>query len=483
MSRSDDDVRGSRRSEYFRAIPAIDTLLRDEAVEDRLGGYPRAVVASSMRRVAERWRERIEEASDRELERLTLGRESFLSEVEADLRGERRASLGRVINAAGVIINTNLGRALLPKAALEALEEAGGSYCNLEFDLAEGVRGSRLQYVSRLLCELTGAEDALVVNNNAAAVLLGLDTWAKGREVVVSRGQLIEIGDSFRLPDVLVRSGARLVEVGTTNRTYVDDYAKAIGPETAILLRSHTSNYRIVGFSCEVGARELASLAAERGLISMEDLGSGLLVDLAPYGLAGEPLVTDSVKAGIDIVTFSGDKLLGGPQAGIAVGRRDLLGPMKRNPLARALRIDKLVLAALIATLSIYRAGEGMEQELPVLRMIARPIGSIRREARRLARRLAALLRDAARVEVIEGISAVGGGALPGQVLPSALVALRIEGRSATWIADWLRSQEIPIISRIEGDSVVFDLRTLQPGDAKEIARAVSLLREELGAP
>jgi len=388
----------------------------------------------------------------------------------------------RVINAAGVIINTNLGRALLPRAALKALEEVGGLYSNLEYDLVQGVRGSRLDHVTKLLCDLTGAEDALVVNNNAAAVLLALDTWAKGREVIVSRGQLIEIGDSFRLPDVLERSGAKLVEVGTTNRTYVRDYEQAIGPETAILLRSHTSNYRMVGFCCEVGAKDLAALGARHGIMSMEDLGSGLLVDLAPHGLVGEPLVGESVRSGIDIVTFSGDKLLGGPQGGIVLGRTHLVQPMRRNPLARALRVDKLTLAALTATLRIYQAGVGVEDEIPVFKMIARPIRSVRGEARRLARRLASTLGEHGDVEVVEGMSAVGGGSLPGQVIPTYLVALRIAHKSAAWLADWLRSHDPPIIARIEGDRVVFDVRTLQRGEGTEIIAAASRLREELGA-
>ncbi len=391
----------------------------------------------------------------------------------------RTFSLAPVINATGVILHTNLGRAPLSALALERIRQVAGAYSNLELDVAEKERGSRYAHVDGLLRRLTGAEASLVVNNNAAAVLLALETLAGGKEVVVSRGELIEIGGEFRIPDIMRRSGAVLREVGTTNRTHLRDYAEAIGPDTGLLLKVHTSNYRILGFTSEVAARELAQLGREHGIAVMEDLGSGCLVDLRPYGFPYEPTVPQAVAAGIDVVTFSGDKLLGGPQAGILVGRNDLVERLKRNPLNRALRIDKLTLAALEATLYAYEAGTAL-QTLPALRSLTEPLPRVRRRARSLLRRLAPGVGSLLGATLVEDRAQVGGGALPLVELPTAAVALT--RWSAQELDRALRSGEPPVIARILHDRLLLDCRTVQGGEVPLLARALTRLAERLNS-
>jgi L-seryl-tRNA(Ser) seleniumtransferase len=358
-----------------------------------------------------------------------------------------------VINATGIILHTNLGRAPLSAAAQQAVTDAAANYSTLEFDLAGGKRGSRLIHPAAALCAVTGAEAALVVNNNAAALLLVLSTFAAGRGVIISRGQLVEIGGGFRVPDVLRQSGAKLVEVGTTNRTRPDDYERAVTDETALILCAHASNFKQIGFVESAPLEALAQIAHRHNLLLVDDLGSGTLIDTATYGLDHEPMVQESLTAGVDLVTFSGDKLLGGPQAGIILGRRALVDKLKRHPLARAVRADKLCLAALVATLDPYRKGEAVGQ-IPVWRMIARPLAEIEAQSQAWASALGGT--------VISGESAVGGGSLPGATLPTALLALEVADADA--FTARLRAADPPVIARIRDGRVLLDPRTVLPG-------------------
>jgi L-seryl-tRNA(Ser) seleniumtransferase len=374
-------------------------------------------------------------------------------------------SLRPVINASGVILQTNLGRAPLSQAALAAMQAVAAGYSNLEYDLEAGERGSRSVHLASLLCRLSGAEAALAVNNNAAAVYLALSALAAGREVIVSRGQAVEIGGGFRIPDVLRQSGAALVEVGTTNRTYLQDYAAAIGERTALLMRIHTSNFRLTGFVHETSLAELAALGRARGVPVLDDLGSGTLLPTAPYGLAPEPTVQESVAAGADLVTFSGDKLLGGPQAGLIVGRAALVERLRRHPLARALRVDKTTIAGLEATLLAYLRGRATE-EIPVWRMIAADIAGLRARAGRLAAAL-----GPGRAEVVASSAAVGGGSLPGETLPSAAVAL--PGSDPDRLAARLRRGDPPVVGRIAEGRVLLDMRSVLPEQDEALLRAL----------
>jgi L-seryl-tRNA(Ser) seleniumtransferase len=381
-------------------------------------------------------------------------------------------SLRRVVNATGIVLNTNLGRAPLPPAAVAAIHAVAAGYSNLEVDLGTGERGSRHAHVEAIATRLTGAEAALVVNNCAAAVLLVVDAFARGREVVVSRGELIEIGGSFRLPDVIASGGARLVEVGTTNRTYLADYARAIGPETGLLLASHTSNYRITGFTADVPRAELAALGRAHGVVTVEDLGSGLLVDLTRFGLAAEPTVAARIAAGLDLVLVSGDKLMGGPQCGLILGRAEAIATLKRHPLMRALRPDKLALAALAATLALYLAPDSLTASVPLFAMIAKTPESLKAESIALAESLKGL--DRLTTEVLEGAGAIGGGTLPGVELPTWLVAVRIEGMSAAETAARLRTGDPAVVGRIADDRVLLDPRAWLDGDAERVRAALA---------
>lgn len=376
-------------------------------------------------------------------------------------------SLGAVINASGVILHTNLGRAPMSAEAADRVREAAASYTNLEYDLASGRRGKRDVHAARLLRELLGAP-AVVVNNNAAAVLLVLNTLAEGGEVVVSRGELIEIGGSFRVPDVMAKSGAILREAGTTNRTHLADYEHAINDRTRLLLRVHPSNYRIVGFTERPSLAELVELGRRRGVPVFEDLGSGCLFDLKPWGVAGEPVVSDSLDAGVDIVSFSGDKLLGGPQSGIIAGRQELVDRVRRNPLFRALRVDKLAYAALEATLAAYL--RGALDSVPVARMIRLPAAELKKRAEAFASALTF------KVELIEGESVIGGGSTPGQSLPTTLIALTHPKLAADELAARLRTGAPPVVARIENDRVVLDLRTVLPEQEEALKRALGAL-------
>jgi len=376
-------------------------------------------------------------------------------------------SLRPIINASGVILHTNLGRAPLSDASLAAMEAAARGYTNLEFDLDSGERGSRHDHVEGLLRRVTGAPAAMAVNNNAAALLLVLSALARDREIVISRGQLVEIGGGFRIPDVMTQSGARLVEVGTTNRTYIGDYEDAIGASTAGLMRVHGSNFRVVGFVESVEPSALARLAHEHGRIMLDDLGSGCLLDTAAYGLEHEPTPQESIEAGADLVMFSGDKLLGGPQAGIIAGRADLIATVRRHPLARAVRMDKASIAALCATLLHYVKGEA-EREVPVWRMIAADMASVRSRAEAWAAKLG----DG--TTVINGRTMVGGGSLPEESLPTHLLAIRPPAAGPGEFARQLRTGEPAVVARIEHEQVLFDPRTVDPRDDDILLKAVS---------
>jgi L-seryl-tRNA(Ser) seleniumtransferase len=384
-------------------------------------------------------------------------------------------SLAPVINATGVVLHTNLGRALLSSLAQERLREVASAYSNLEMDVSRKERGSRYSHVDGLLRRLSGAEAALVVNNCASAVLLALETLARGKEVIVSRGELIEIGGEFRIPDILRRSGAALREVGTTNRTHLKDYVNAIGPETGLILKVHTSNYRVVGFTAAVSSRELAELGRARGVTVMEDLGSGCLVDLTRHGFPYEPTVPEVVASGVDLVSFSGDKLLGGPQAGIVVGRAELVERLARNPLNRALRIDKFTIAALEATLYAYEAGTALET-IPTLRMLTEPLASIRRRARRVLARVGPAATRALGARVTESSSQVGGGALPTVELPTAVVALGTTERPARSLDEALRTGHPPVLGRLLDDRLLLDCRTVLASDVPALAARLAAL-------
>jgi L-seryl-tRNA(Ser) seleniumtransferase len=466
---------GSGSKEMLRSLPAVDELLRQEAISEAVETYPRTLVVRAIRNVLDRIRQAIINGKlgidSRGFEQANL-----VEEILTEIQDLASFTLRRVINGTGIIVHTNLGRSLLCQDALDRLQLIGSGYSNLEYDLEAGKRGSRYVHAEAILCEITGAEAALVVNNNAGAVVLVLNTLAQGKEVVVSRGQLVEIGGSFRIPDIMSRSGARLREVGCTNRTHLSDYEGAIGPETALLLDVHASNYQIVGFTAEVGLEELVELGGKHEVPVMEDLGSGCFVDVTPFGLQGEPLVQDTVRSGADVITFSGDKLLGGTQAGIILGKREFIAKLRRNPLTRALRVDKLTLAALEATLRLYRDEDTAIQAIPTLNMIATDIKTLEDRARGLVEALRANIPESIVVTTMDGSSMVGGGALPTQTLPTKLVAISSKEASAARLEAYFRGCVPPIIGRVEQELFLLDVRTLQPGDEEAIVAAAAKL-------
>ena len=450
----------------LQALPKIDECI--QLLEGHTPpGAPRQLVLKAIRTAIEQERHVILSGGSSSAVSSKEWKERFLS-LLAEMTASR---LRRVFNASGVVIHTNLGRSVLSSTACNMLQLAGGSYSNLEFDLSAGQRGSRYSLVEDILCDLTGAESALVVNNNAAAVLIALDTLASGREVIVSRGQLVEIGGSFRIPDIMARSGARLVEVGATNRTHLFDYEDAVTPETSLLLRVHTSNFRVIGFTSEVSVEEIVSLGAKHELLTMEDLGSGSLVDFSRYGLPKEPTVQEIVKAGVDVVTFSGDKLLGGPQAGIIVGRRKIIDRIKKNPLNRALRIDKFTLAALESVLREYYDVEQALQNVPTLRMLTQSPQDVEARCVRLRSLLDAALQSKFSIETVD--SRVGGGAMPEHALDSR--ALCYNGKVAIpSLETGLRKMAVPIIGRVENGHFVLDMRTIQEHEVPELAQELN---------
>jgi len=465
------------RQNLLRKLPGVDRML--EYTKDDLfyETVPKTVLVRSIRGAVEEIRKKILHAEGPFIEH-AFSPASIMERVKDHVQTAMAMNLGRVINATGVVVHTNLGRSLLAKEAVENLLNIAARYSNLEFDLAAGKRGSRYACVEDLLCELTGAESAMVVNNNAGAVLLCLETIAKGKKVIVSRGELVEIGGSFRIPDVMEKSGAFLKEVGATNRTHLRDYRNAVEEDTALFLKVHKSNYSIVGFSAEISLKELVALGEEHQIPVMEDLGSGTLIDFSKYGLAKEPTIQESVSDGADIVTFSGDKLLGGPQAGLIVGKKALVEKIKKNPTNRALRIDKLTLAALESTLRLYRNPQYAVEAIPTLRMMLLSRDVIERHAQRLADLLAHFDDARLNIRLLDLSSKVGGGALPLLNLPSKCVGVRIEGMSANAIESVLRRNRPPVIGRIEGDFFVMDLRTVQNDELQIIVEALARLLE-----
>ncbi len=489
-------------SKLYQLLPSVDLILQRISESGRYAHLPRPLLKDLVNVHLDQLR------ADIRGHKLSTPEELQWSALEGPLHAfldrASRPHFRRVINATGVVVHTNLGRSLLARQAVEAVTEACAHYSNLEFALDTGQRGSRYAHVEELLCRLTGAEAGLVVNNNAAAVLLMLDTLVRGREVVVSRGQLVEIGGSFRIPDVMAKSGAVLREVGATNRTHLHDYERAITPETAALLKVHTSNFRIIGFHKEVGLREMVALGQKHGLPVLEDLGSGNLFDFTPYGLEHEPTVQETVAVGAAVVTFSGDKVLGGPQAGIIVGRKEYIDPIKKNPMNRALRIDKMTLAALEATLRLYLDPELARREIPTLRMITASAEGLRRQATRLARTLrralssnmgsnmggtqsdtqndtqSAPLGAKAKITLLPGASRVGGGAYPERDLPTTLVAVRPQGTDVgvEALRDALLDTDPPLVGRIEHNAFCLDPRTLADAEhalaAKVLAKVLA---------
>ncbi len=455
-------------------LPKVDNLLEHPEVISLADQVPRSVLLAAVRQTLGGLRARI--LAGEEVPAAELSLEAVAAAAAGEARCLAAPSLRRVINATGVVVHTNLGRSLLARRALERLLEINRTYSNLEYDLAAGARGSRYVHVDRLLCELTGAEASLVVNNNAAAVLLCLQTLAAGREVVVSRGQLVEIGGSFRIPDVMTRSGAVLKEVGATNKTHLHDYEGAITSATALLLKVHTSNFAVVGFHQEVPLSQLRELGDRYHLPVMEDLGSGSLVDFSRFGLPQEPTVQQALADGADLVTFSGDKLLGGPQAGIILGKTEYVERCRKNPTNRALRVDKLTLAALEATLELYRDPQQALAGIPTLAMITAPYQRLRDRAARLARRLKGLGLARLAVSTTDGVSRVGGGAMPLAEPRTRLVQIRVEGLSPTRLEQALRAGDPPVICRLEDGRLLIDPRTLLEGDAAAIASALAAL-------
>ncbi|HEY5864080.1 MAG TPA: L-seryl-tRNA(Sec) selenium transferase [Candidatus Tectomicrobia bacterium] len=459
---------------YLRKLPGVDEVLRHIEVQPWAGQFARSAVKVAVRQVLESTRKTLQQLSEPTvLEAFTLDVPGLVQQIHGVLQENQRYHLRRVINATGVIIHTNLGRSLLAPEAVHNLQEVAESYSNLEYDLQGGERGSRHTPLEAALKTLTGAEAALAVNNNAAAVFLALQALAAGKEVIVSRGQLIEIGGSFRIPDIMRSSGAILREVGSTNKTHLRDYTQAISERTALLLRVHTSNYRVVGFTSDVPLRELVELGQKHNIPVMEDLGSGTLVDLRPYGMHDEPSVPEVVSSGVDLVTFSGDKLLGGPQAGILVGKKSSIDLVSRHPLNRAMRVDKFTVAALEATLRLYADADTARQRIPTLIMLGMSARDVANRVRRLLRRLPVAVRSVYQPQVIDGTSAVGGGALPLAPLPTRLLALRPTFCSVSELERRLRLRHPAIIGRIAQDQYLLDLRTVLDREIADIATAL----------
>lgn len=453
----------------------MDELLQEPSIRDLIQTtVPRWAIVEAVRDVLERWRQIVAAGQSGSVQADPPSRAALVAEAREAAQRLDRPALRRLINATGVVIHTNLGRAPLAEAAIERVVEVAQGYSNLEYDLERGDRGSRQAHVEWLLCRLTGAEAAFAVNNNAAAVLLAINTLAEGKEIIVSRGELVEIGDSFRIPDIMRRAGGILREVGTTNRTYLRDYEGAISGATGMLLKVHTSNFRILGFAADVAVAELARLGKQSGLPVVEDVGSGALLDLSGVGLSKEPLPSESIRAGADLVTFSGDKLLGGPQAGLIVGKRLLVERLRRNPLARAVRIDKLALAALEATLRLCLDEARAFSRIPVLRALATPLQEIDQRARRLCDQIAKLASGHLEVSVIDGTSEVGGGALPLEAIPTRLVAVQAPDLTAQVLEGRLRRTDPPVMVRIKDDQVLLDPRTVSEGELDELAKLVA---------
>ena len=459
----------------YRSIPKVDVLLENQAIQEMIERYSRVSVMEAIRAEMDNLRAFIGgcDEEDKAQEQIAL----LVSHIGDAVEKMHTPNMKKVINGTGTILHTNLGRAPISREHMRKAFDIVTGYSNLEYNLEKGRRGERYSHFEKLLCKITGAEAAMAVNNNASSVLLILSSLAKGGEVIVSRGELIEIGGKFRIPDVMTQSGATLVEVGTTNKTHVSDYEENITEETKALLKVHTSNYKIVGFTESVGIDELMPIAKEHDIPVIEDLGSGVLIDLSKYGLTYEPTVQESVAKGADVVCFSGDKLFGGPQAGIIVGKKKYIDMMKKNQLTRALRIDKFTAAALELVLQEYLSEERAVQHIPVLRMITEPLDEVARRARSLARTIRST-DIPAKVDVVSCESQIGGGSLPMERIPSMAVAIRPKYESVAALEDQMRHLTVPMIPRTVNDTIMLDVRTIETEDFKLIAAE---LQELLG--
>ncbi len=460
----------SDRRALLRTLPAIDRLLGSSLLKELEENQPHMLIREAAQQVVDDLRQQL---LDEQASLPALEIEAVAERVAAQVALMAKPSLRKVINVTGTLLHTNLGRAPLCNEALQAIKDVAQGYSNLEYDLEAGKRGKRFTHVEDLICKLTGGEAATAVNNNAGAVMLALAALSGGKSAIVSRGELIEIGGSFRIPDIMAASGVELVEVGTTNKTHLKDYADAINKETALILKVHTSNYRILGFTEAVSGEELAELAHQQNIPVLEDLGSGLLMDLTPYGLPREPTVREALKTGIDLVTFSGDKLLGGPQAGIIVGNKDVIDKVRKHPMARALRIDKLTLAALEATLRLYLDPKKALEQVPTLRMLSLPVEELQRRCDNLLPRMVTHLGDSADCTVIETTATVGGGALPLAELPGCVIALAPKQISLNELTTRLRSCEPAVLGRIQDNRFLIDPRTLNQNDEDLLLKAL----------
>ncbi|MCR1900240.1 L-seryl-tRNA(Sec) selenium transferase [Irregularibacter muris] len=460
-------------------IPSVDEIISLPQIKKHYENTTHHNIVECIRNVLEDSRREIIHLSDEQISQYHLSMEKILLKIDEKLIEKRTMSLRSVINATGVVLHTNLGRSPLSEEIKDALWAVASEYSTLEMDVNTGKRGSRYSHIESLICELTGAESALVVNNNAAAVTLMLSALAKDKEVIVSRGELVEIGGSFRIPEVMEQSGAALVEVGATNKTHLRDYEKAITENTGALLKVHTSNYRILGFTQLVSTEELVKLGKKYHLPSLEDVGSGVLVDLASYGLSHEPSVQSTIAAGIDVVTFSGDKLLGGPQAGIIAGKKEYIDQMKRHPLNRAFRIDKLTLAALEATLKIYQEEENVIKRIPILRMLTIDKDELYQKAQVLKEEIIRTVGKDFTVKVEQSFSQVGGGAMPLEQLPTYVVSLQSPKFTVNQLEEKLRRFKRPIFTRIHKENILLDVRTLLEGDNKNIIDALNLISNQ----
>lgn len=468
------------KKELLSRIPSVDELLKENEIEKLLLLHPRTVVVDGIRQYLSQYRKFILSLEENESNSV-INDELLIKGIVDKVSEMMRNRLIRVVNATGIILHTNLGRSPLSSRLKDSLWDIASGYSNLEMDLDSGERGSRYSHVEDIICKLTGAESAMVVNNNAAAVMLVLSTLARDREVVVSRGQLVEIGGSFRIPDVMEQSGAILVEVGTTNKTHLSDYERAVNENTAALMKVHTSNYRILGFTSEVESKELVKLGEKLGLPVIEDLGSGMLIDLTQYGLPYEPTVKHAVNAGMDVITFSGDKMLGGPQAGIIVGKKQYIDSMKKNPLTRAVRIDKLTLAALEGTLRLYTDSDMAMKEIPVLRMLTYSGEELNKKAKRLTNRLKrSLLSSVCSIGLEDDFSEVGGGSLPIYEMPTKVVTVDTGEVSLNDLEKKLREYRIPVVTRISRNRLILDVRTIKEEEFEIIEAALKWAFSEL---